>query len=97
MVLASTGGDPSLDVMERHVRRILQPCGMEMKQDALAAKGDLLRAHHSMFRPDVNKASRGETLIGKAQAAPKKRRERGERKEQPLFCSFGKWSRPRPS
>ena len=45
MTLSRTGGDPSLEATKRHMRRISQPCGVEMKQDVPAAKGDLLNTH----------------------------------------------------
>ena len=38
MILSSAGGDPSLNVMKRHMRRISQPCGMALKQDALESQ-----------------------------------------------------------
>ena len=60
--------------MKRHMRRILRPWGKEMKQDTLAAKGDLLKARQTLSRLDVNNAAYEETLIGEAQAAPKKKR-----------------------
>ena len=47
---------------------------MEMRQDALLAKGDLLKAHQDSSRSDANKALRDETFIGDAQVAPKKKK-----------------------
>ena len=41
LVLASTGGDASLETMKKHMRRILQPCGVDLKQDALIVGNDL--------------------------------------------------------
>ena len=54
-ILSITGGEPSLEVVKRHMRRISQPCGVEMRQDALLAKGDLLKAHPNLSRPGAMK------------------------------------------
>ena len=40
MVLTSTGGDPSLENTKKQMRRILQPCGTDLKQDAMAVNND---------------------------------------------------------
>ena len=73
MVRASTGGEPSLEEVKRHMRRISQPCGMEMKRDALSVKGDLLEAHQTLSRPDAKDDLDEETLVGEAHATPKKK------------------------
>ena len=86
MVMASTGGDPSLEVMNRHMRRILQPCDMGMKQDALLAEGDLLKAYQTLSRPDVN----DDLNEKEGQAVPKKKRKkRKKEKIIPPPCSLG--------
>ena len=41
MVLTGTGGDPSLGNMIKHMRIILQPCGVDLKHDALMVDSDL--------------------------------------------------------
>ena len=41
MVLTGTGGDPSLENMIKHMRRILQPCGVDLKHDALMVDSNL--------------------------------------------------------
>ena len=41
MIRSITGGDPSLETMKRHMRQMSQPCGVELKQDALVAEDDL--------------------------------------------------------
>ena len=79
MGLPSTGGDPSLEVMKRHMRRISQPCGLEMQRDALLAKDDLLKVRQSLPRSGVSNAVQEETRIGDAQVAPKK--EKGKKKK----------------
>ena len=71
--MASTGGDPALEVMKRHMRRILQPCGVEMKQDTQLAKGDLLKAHPTLPSSDTNDDLYERTPIGEGQPAPKKK------------------------
>ena len=77
MVTSSTGGDPSLGVMQRHTRRILRPCGVEMIQVALLATGDLLKAYQTLSRPDAN-----DYLNEKeGQAAPKKTRKTREKEK----------------
>ena len=83
MVLSSTGGDPSLGVMKRHMRRISLHCGMERKQDALLAKDNLLKARQNLPRSDVNNAAHEETLIGDAQVAPKKKKKRKKARSDP--------------
>ena len=42
MILSSAGGDQSFETVKRHMRRISQPCEMELKQDVLVAKDDAL-------------------------------------------------------
>ena len=78
MILSSMGGDPSLEAMKRHTRRISQPCGMEMKQDVRVATGDLLKTNRNLSMPGANKALGGATVVGDAQVAPKKKK--GKRK-----------------
>ena len=78
-ILSSTGGDPSLEAMKRHMRRILQPCGMEMQQDAPLVSNDLLKAHQNLPGSDANKALRDETPIGDAQVAPKEKKKKKKR------------------
>ena len=74
VTLSSTGGDPPLEVMKRHICRFSKHCGAKMKQDALLAMGDLLKARQNSSRSDANKALRDKTFVGDAQVAPKKKR-----------------------
>ena len=45
-----------------------------MKHDALLVKDDLLKVRQNWTRSDADKALRDETLIGDAQVAPKKKK-----------------------
>ena len=74
MILSSAGGDPPLETMRRHTRRISQPCGVELKRDVLAEKDDLLNTQQPPTRPDAIGVLRDETFIGDAQVAPKKKK-----------------------
>ena len=77
MVIASTSGDPSLEVIKRHMRRTPQPRGMEMRRDALLVEGDLLKAYQTLSRPDAN-----DYLNEKeGQAAPKKKRKKRKKEK----------------
>ena len=73
------------------MRRISQPCGMEMKQDVLAAKGDLLNAQQTLSRHEATQALRDEAYIGDAQVAPKKQKQKEEGEEWTLPCFVGAW------
>ena len=67
---------------------------MEMRQDALLAKGDLLKAHQGSSRSDANKALRDETFIGDAQVASKKRKNKKKKGQEWTPPSlFGEWKR----
>ena len=65
LVLASTGGDTSLETMKKHMRRILQPCGVDLKQDALIADDDLNEMRPASVTPnDLNvKVNLGEAQV----------------------------------
>ena len=81
MILSSAGGNPSLDVMKRHMRRILQPCGMELKQDALVVKDDLLKSQDSPLGPAARDASGDKVAIGDANMLPKKKKKKTKKKK----------------
>ena len=76
MILPSTGGDPSLEATKRHMRRISKPCGVELKQDVLVEKDDLLNTQQSPSRPVAEKALGDETFIGDAQVVCKKKKKK---------------------
>ena len=71
MILSINGGDPSLETTKR---RILQPCGVEPKQDVLVVEDDLLNTQESPSRPVANKTLGDETFIGGAQEESKKKK-----------------------
>ena len=69
MVLASAGGwgGPSLGNMKRHMRRMLQPCGVDLKQDALIADNDLnvMRSDSTLHDDSNVKVNVGEAQVVK--------------------------------
>ena len=91
MVRASTGGEPSLEEVKRHMRRISQPCGMEMRQDALLAKGDLYKAHQTLPMPNLNGNLNEKIPVGEAQAVSKEKRKKRKREYLALPCSLDEW------
>ena len=76
MVLSSTGGDPSLETMKQHMRRILQSCGMELNQDSLVAKDDVPNKQAPPCGSAANCSPGDGPIIGDANAAPKKKRKK---------------------
>ena len=52
LVLASTGGDASLETMKKHMRRILQPCGVDLERDASIVNNDLKVMRPAFVPPD---------------------------------------------
>ena len=69
MILPGAGGDPSLETMKRHMRRILQPCGMELKQDVRVVKDDALNKQVFPPGPSVSSGPGDTPLIGDAYVA----------------------------
>ena len=69
LVLASTGGDTSLETMKKHMRRILQPCIVDAKRDALVVNNDLKALNSAPSQLDD---SIGKVDVGEAQIASKK-------------------------
>ena len=79
MILSSTGGGPSLEVMRRHMRRILQPCGVELKQDVLVVKGDAPKTQAVSSGSVANDGSDARPAIGDATVASKKKKKKQEK------------------
>ena len=52
LVLASAGGDTSLGITKKRTRRILQPRGVDLKQDALMVDNDLNVIRPASVSPD---------------------------------------------
>ena len=71
LVLASTGGDASLETMKKHMRRILQPCGMDLKRGALIVNNDLKVKRSASGSPDDSTVT-GD--MGEAQVVSKKKK-----------------------
>ena len=94
MILSSAGGDLSLETTNRHMRRIPQPCGMELKQDVPAAKDDLLGTQESLSRPLANKPLGDETFTGDAQVSPKKTEKNERRWSGPPSAPSGNGNMP---
>ena len=76
MILSSTGGGPPSDVMKRHMRRILQPCGMALKQGALVVRDDLSKSQVLPSGPSVKGVSGDGPFIGDAKMASKKNKKK---------------------
>ena len=83
MILSSAGGDPSLDAVKRHMRRILQPCRMALKQDALAVKDDLSKSQALPSGSAAYDASGNGPVTGDANMAPQKKKNRRKGKLDP--------------
>ena len=77
LVLASTGGDTSLETMKKHMRRILQPCGVDLKRDALIVNNDLKVMRAASSYPDDSNVK---VDMGEAQVASKKKRKNKTKK-----------------
>ena len=71
LISASTGDDTSLENMKRHMRRILQPCGVDLKQDALIADDDSNVMRPASVTPDDSNVK---VDLGEAQAVSKKKK-----------------------
>ena len=63
-------GDTSLETMGKHMRRILQPCDVDLEQDALMVDNDLNVIRPASVSPDDADVK---VDVGEAQVAPKKK------------------------
>ena len=76
MVIASTCGDLSLEVVRRHMRRILGQRGIGMKQDALRLKNDSNKVNSIPYMASSNDNASDYPLVGEIQVTFKKKKKR---------------------
>ena len=98
LVLASTGGDNSLETMKKRMRRILQPCGMDVKRDALIVNNDMKVLNSTSSYTDDSDVKAD---VGDAQIASKKKRKNKQKKgkdpiQQPRLSGGGNLNRVNP-